>query len=80
MVEHVCHEGVYILLLIEGYYIGNGYFPSLFCIIVIIIAKNKLAGLGGRELKLSWLIDYFPKKFAPIESLIISSHPDLQLT
>ena len=78
--EHVCHEGVYILLLIEGYYIGNGYFPSLFCIIVIIIAKNKLAGLGGRELKLSWLIDYFPKRFAQIESLIISSHPDLQLT
>ena len=78
--EHVCHEGVYILLLIEGYYIGNGYSPSLFCIIVIIIAKNKLAGLGGRELKLSWLIEYFPKKFAPIESLVISSHPDLQLT
>ena len=53
--EHVCHEGVYILLLIEGYYIGNGYFPSLFSIIVIniFIAKNKLAGLGGRELKLS---------------------------
>ena len=80
MVEHVCHEGVYILLLIEGYYIGNGYFPSLFSIIVIFIAKNKLAGLGGRELKLSWLIDYFPKRFAPIESLVISSHPDLQLT
>ena len=78
--EHVCHEGVYILLLIEGYYIGNGYFPSLFSIIVIFIAKNKLAGLGGRELKLSWLIDYFPKRFAPIESLVISSHPDLQLT
>ena len=51
--KHVCHEGVYILLLIEGYYIGNGYFPSLFSIIVIFIAKNKLAGLGGRELKLS---------------------------
>ena len=78
--EHVCLEGVYILLLIEGYYIGNGYFPSLFCIFVIFIAKNKLAGLGGRELKLSWLIEYFPKRFAPIESLVISSHPDLQLT
>ena len=77
--ENVCHEGVYILLLIEGYYIGNGYHPSLFSIIVIFIAKNKLAGLGGRELKLSWLIDYFPKRFAPIESLVISSHPDLQL-
>ena len=73
--EHVCHEGVYILLLIEGYYIGNGYFPSLFCIIVIIIAKNKLAGLGGRELTLSWLIDYFLNRFAPIES-----HRELQLT
>ena len=62
MVEHVCHKGVYILLLIEGYYIGNGYFPSLFSIIVFFIVKNKLAGLGGHELTLSWLIDYFPKK------------------
>ena len=55
--EHVCHEGVYILLLIEGYYIGNGYFPSLFSIIVIFIAKNKLAGLGGRELTNMLLAD-----------------------
>ena len=72
MVEHVCHEGVYILLLIEGYYIGNGYFPSLFSIIVIIIADNKLAGLGGYKLTHSWL---FPKRFTPIDSLIINSHP-----